>query len=97
MGDYLSDSVEVSAASPQRIRVKKDLGFFGRVGYVISDDGSIDMQVSEEDGGADSQKKIPIDAGDEFIFEAQDKWKIGEILLTTTSTTALTVRYFFKG
>jgi len=96
MGDYLSDSVEVSKASPQRIRVKKDLGFLGRVGYVVSDDGSIDMQVSEEDGGADSQKKIRLDSGDQFVFEEADKWKIGEILLTTTSTAALTTRYFIK-
>jgi len=96
MGDYLSDSVEVSKASPQRIRVKKDLGAFGRVGYIISDDGSVNVQVSEEDGGADSQKKIPLDAGDQIIFEAEDKWKIGEILLTTTSTTSLTCRYFIK-
>jgi len=96
MGNYLSDSVEVSATSPQRIRVKKDLGDFGRVGYVISDDGSVDIQVSEEDGGADSQKKVRLDAGDQLVFEAEDKWKIGEILITTTSTTGLTCRYFIK-
>jgi len=96
MGAYLSDSVEVSSSASARIRVKKDLGAFGRVGYVISDDGTVYVQVSEEDGGADSQKKIPLDAGDQIVFEAQDKWKIGEILITTTSATALTVRYFVK-
>jgi len=96
MGDYLSDSVEVSASSPKRIRVKKDLGFFGRVGYIVSDDGSVTVQVSEEDGGADGQKKIPLDIGDQLVFEALDKWQIGEILITTTSTSDLTVRYFIK-
>jgi len=96
MGSYLSDSVEVAQGTPVRIKVKKDLGVFGKVGYVISDDGSVDMQVSEEDGGADSQKKIRLDASDQFIFEAAEKWKIGEILLTTTSTTSLTCRYFIK-
>jgi len=96
MGDYLSDSVEVVKGTPVRIHVKKDLGFFGRVGYVISDDGSVSVQVSETDGGADSQKKIPLDAGDQLVFEAWDKWKIGEILITTTSTTSLTCRYFIK-
>jgi len=96
MGAYLSDSVEVSSSSPARIRVKKDLGVLGRVGYVISDDGSINVQVSEEDGGADSQKKIPLNVGDQLVFEAEDRWKLGEILITTTSTTALTVRYFIK-
>lgn len=96
MGTYLSDSVEVSKATPRRIRVKKDLGYIGRIGYVVSDDGSVDMQVSEEDGGADSERKIRLDSRDQFVFEGGDKWKIGEILLTTTSTADLTVRYFIK-
>lgn len=96
MGTYLSDSVEVSKTSPQRIRVKKDLGFIGKIGYIVSDDGSVDMQVSEEDGGADSESKVRLNTGDAFAFEAADKWKIGEILLTTTSTSSLTVRHFIR-
>jgi len=96
MGSYLSDSVEVVKGTPARIHVKKDLGAFGRVGYVISDDGSVDAQVSEKDGGADAERKIRLDAGDELVFEAADRWTIGEILLTTTSTTSLTCRYFIK-
>jgi len=96
MGNYLSDSVEVVSGTPVKIPVKKDLGALGRVGYVISDDGSVDVQVSEEDGGAVSQKKIRLDAGDQIVFEAEDKWKIGEILLTTTSATSLTCRYLIK-
>lgn len=91
MGDYISDEVEVSSTKPLVLDVVEALGKEASVGYVISDDGSVDVQINSK--GA---PKIRLNTSDVLRFRKTEEWHIRSIYVTTSSATSLTVRYLLK-
>lgn len=96
MGEYLSENWSISNNSSKLYRVIKELGHVGTVGYIVSDGGTIFVQVSPKDGGAQSETKTQLDVNEKLEFKIGHGWKIGEILLTTDETTAISGRIFIK-
>lgn len=94
--NYLSEEFEVVAGTPKKIRVEDELGRVAKVGYLKSDDGTVYMQVGDAEGKSASASKIKVKVGEVFTFEKDDEWSIGEVLVTTDSTSSLTCRIFLK-
>lgn len=88
---YISDSIEVSSSALTTLDIEKLLGTTANVGYITSDDGQITVRIN--DLGA---VKITLEADDTFNFEKSEDWTLKRIIITTTSASALTVRYMFK-
>lgn len=96
MGDYLTDVFSVTSQSNREIFVQKEMGFVGKTGRIYNDGGTIFVQVAEEDGGAKSQPKIITHSGEVYTFEKADGWKLGHILVSTDSATALSGRLIIR-
>lgn len=88
---YISDSVELSSSTPATLDIEKMLGTTANVGYVTSDDGQILIQINSVGG-----IKITLEADDTLNFKRDEEWILRRIYITTTSVSALTVRYMFK-
>ena len=89
--EYITNSVEVSSTSPLDLDVVQELGAVADSGWLTSDDGSILVQLN----GVETPK-IPLESGDTFNFEKEDKWSIKRVKVTTTSVSSLTIRYFLR-
>ena len=88
---YIADAVEVSNTEPLNLDVVKALGRSANIGYVISDDGTVVLQIN-----GIGLPKITLNRDEVFEFEKDDDWEIKRIDVTTSSSTNLTVRYFFR-
>lgn len=96
MGDYLAENWSVTNTSSKLYRIKKELGHIGSIGYIVSDGGTIFIQISKKDGGAQQEMKAQLDDAEKLDFEKADRWKLGEILITTDSATAISGRIFVR-
>lgn len=80
---YLAGEETVSASDPFKLNVTKALGREGRWGFIISDTGTIYLQIN---GSA----KIPVKVNETYDLEHH----LTELIeITTTSAAALTFRY----
>lgn len=96
MGEYIAEAWSVTNVSSKEYRVSKELGCLGRIGYVVSDGGTVYLQISPIDGGARKEMTIQVDKGEIFDFMEEEHWEIGTILITTDSATALSGRLFLR-
>jgi cold shock CspA family protein len=96
MGGYLAENWSVTNVSSKEYRVIKDIGRTAGVGYVVSDGGTVYLQISMLDGSARGEMKVTLKAGEKVEFERVDGWRIGDVLITTDSTTAISGRIFLK-
>jgi len=96
MGEYLSESFYVSNVSSKQYRVIKELGKPAGVGYIVSDGGAINVQISRFDGGTRSEMKVGLEKNEWLEFVREQGWRIGDILISTDSTTAISGRLFLK-
>lgn len=95
MGEYLAEKFSVTNVSSKEYRVIKELGRVATVGRIWAD-GLMFFQVSKVDGGARNQLKATLFSGREFEFKKADGWVIGDILLTTDETAAVSGRILLK-
>lgn len=95
VGRYLSVEDTVVSGSPKTISVTKDLGALGRSGYLISDDGTISVQIEEEGAGsAVAEMKVSLELGEQMLFKRDDGWRIRRVRVSTGEIEAVGFRLF---
>ena len=88
---YLSETYEINSDEPADVDIVEHIGKPALIGYIASGDGDITVRINGK-----ASMPIPIETGEQLVFERADEWEIKRIILETESVVTLSVRVLLK-